>query len=144
MWAHLCVPKIFYRNFYDFLTFSVNNLRFMETFNQEPTQKLRSWCNIGISHSGILKNNRKVGGRNFFLRQYFSMRFFAKYIYVVWKPRIWTSSWIFRSGKFSKLVIWYFPKLKILVLHMTLFDRYLYFSGRDIHDEAQIRAFQDA
>ena len=67
------------------------------------------------------KKGAKVGGHNFFLRQYFSMRFFAKNIYVVWKPRIWTLSWISRPGKFSNLAIWYCSKFEILVLRMTLF-----------------------
>ena len=33
------------------------------------------------THSEIAKNNKKVGGRTFFLRQYFSMRFFLNLIY---------------------------------------------------------------
>ena len=43
--------------------------------------------------------------------------------------------------KFSTLFL--VPTIfKIVILHMTSFGQHLFFPGRNIHDEAQIRAFQ--
>ena len=72
------------------------NSEILPSYMNSPTS---SRTKTDISEKKNFFFQKKVRGHNFLLRQYFSMRFFAKNIYVVWKPRIRASSWISRPEK---------------------------------------------